>query len=114
MEIITKLINNNDTYNNVCNGTLEDNLLKYNENGIDVIFDLENNKLYRESDGFKMEYEFIEGIETVNSIFIKDIEKYIDIRIITNILNKSHGFIDIEYQLIDDGSIIRYTVNYGG
>lgn len=114
MQTTTRLISEGNTYNNICDGIIEDNILKFEENGIKVSFDLDNNKLIRESDAFYMEYSFIKDKETVNTIFIKDMNKELNINIFTSIMDKSDGFIDIEYKLVDNNNVIRYIINYGG
>lgn len=114
MKITTKLISEGNTFNNTCEGTIEDNKLIFNENGINVTFDFDSNTLIRESDAFSMEYLFIKDTETINTIFVKDIGKNLEINIFTSIIDVSDDYIDIEYKLIDNNSVIRYIISYGG
>lgn len=114
MKIETKLISEGNTFNNVVNGTLENNKLEYIENGIKVIFDLEKNTLHRSSDAFDMNYNFILNKETINEIYIKDIGKSVEIKLVTLDLQKDDKKIDITYRLTDDDNTIRYIINYGG
>ena len=98
MNIETKLISEGNTFNNVVTGELKDDVLKFTENGIKVEYDLKNNILSRSSSAFDMSYKFKVNEETNNEIYIKDIDKTIDIK----------------YKLVDYYNEIRYIINYGG
>lgn len=114
MKIETILISEGNTFNNTVNAKVEDNKIQYTENGIKVEFDLENNTLHRSSEAFDMKYNFILNKETTNEIYIKDIGKSVDIKLITLDLQKDDEKVDITYRLTDDDNIIRYIINYGG
>lgn len=114
MNIETKLISDGNTFNNSITGELKDDILKFTENGIKVEFDLKNNTLSRSSSAFDMTYKFILNKETTNTIYIKDIDKTVDIKIITLDLTIGDKIIDIKYKLVDDDNEIRYIINYGG
>lgn len=114
MNIETILISEGNTFNNVCTGNINDDILTFVENGIEVKYDLKKDQLNRKSDAFEMDYKFILNEETENQIFIKDIEKSVIIKIQTLNLIKTECLIDITYKLVDDDNVIRYTINYGG
>ena len=114
MKIETILISEGNTFNNVTTGTLENKKIEFIENEIKVIYDLENDTLHRSSDAFDMNYNFILNKETTNEIYIKDIGKSVDIKLVTLDLQKDDKRIDITYRLTDDDNTIRYIINYGG
>lgn len=114
MKIETILISEGNTFNNTMTAEIKNNKLTYIENGIKVEYDLDKDTLHRSSDAFDMNYNFILNKETVNEIYIKDIGKSVDIKLITLDLQKDDKKIDITYRLTDDDNTIRYIINYGG
>ena len=84
---------------------LNDNTYRYREDTVNntlVEFDSSNNILKREDDNLSMEYLFINDKETIGKIYIKDLNKYIDVVIKTSKIEKNENKILIEYTISDD------------
>lgn len=113
MKINTILESEGSTYNYELDGELNDNVLTYNENGIKVKLDINKNYLHRESDIFIMDYSFNVGEETINNIYMKEMDKNIEIPIYTVSISKKIDTFEVIYRLEDDKEI-KYTVNFGG
>lgn len=90
---------------------LNDNTYRYREDTVNntlVEFDSSNNVLKREDDNLSMEYLFINDKETIGKIYIKDLNKYIDVVIKTSKIEKNENKILIEYTILDD--LYKYSI----
>ena len=90
---------------------LNDNTYRYREDTVNntlVEFDSSNNVLKREDDNLSMDYLFINDKETIGKIYIKDLNKYIDVVIKTSKIEKNENKILIEYTILDD--LYKYSI----
>lgn len=78
----------------------------------DVKINLKEHKLIRDNKDLTMIYQFDEKKKTINTIYLKDLEKYIDIQIKTKKYYYDNNKIEIEYILIDSNDKIYYEVEY--
>ena len=97
---IKATIENND--NKVLTNTTaiyQDNIIKYKEDdGTTVIYNYNKHKLTRENEELKIEYIFIEKKNTKGLLFIKELNKTMEISIKTKIIeeNKINTYIEFE------------------
>lgn len=78
----------------------------------DVKLNLEKHKLIRDNKDFTMEYQFEVNNKTINTIYLKELGKTIDIQIKTEKYYYDNNKIEIEYILIDSNDKIYYEVEY--
>lgn len=78
----------------------------------DVKLNLEKHKLIRDNKDFTMEYQFEVNNKTINTIYLKELGKTIDIQIKTEKYYYDNNKIEIEYILIDSNEKIYYEVEY--
>lgn len=78
----------------------------------DVKLNLEKHKLIRDNKDFTMEYQFEVNNKTINTIYLKELGKTIDIQIKTEKYYYDNNNIEIEYILIDSNDKIYYEVEY--
>ena len=78
----------------------------------DVKLNLEKHKLIRDNKDFTMTYQFDLNKETINTIYLKELGKTIDIQIKTKKYYYDNNKIEIEYILIDSNDKIYYEVEY--
>ncbi len=103
------IINDEENRQEEVRGILQDNTLKYKENdGTTVIYDYLKNSLSRENDELKMTYYFENNKKKTGTIFIKDIEKKIEIDIETKKIIKNKNNIEIKYKIEDN--IFKYRI----
>lgn len=104
-----------DEYTTIASYNEEENILMYQEKKdivTDVEIDLNKRKLIRNNKNLIMKYEFkINGI-TTNQIYLKDIDKYIDIKIETKKYNCDNNKLEIEYILIDSNDLVYFKIEY--
>lgn len=78
----------------------------------DIKLNLEKHKLIRDNKDFTMEYQFEVNNKTINTIYLKELGKTIDIQIKTEKYYYDNNKIEIEYILIDSNDKIYYEVEY--
>lgn len=93
----------------------EKEILTYQEKQ-DIVTDVEVNikekMLIRDNKDLNMKYLFALNKETTNKIYLKELDKNLDIKIKTTKYNYDNKKIEIEYILIDSGDIVNYQVEY--
>ncbi len=109
LEIILK--NNEKTTVTNCIGIIADNKIKYNDNGILVVVDINNDKvcMTRENDEYQLKLEFIEKKESIGSYLLKQNNIMLDLKLNTNKIKITNNYINITYTFNDEK--IDYTVN---
>ena len=79
------------------------NILTYKEeNNTLVKFNYNQDVLIRENKEFFMQYKFLKKEKTIGEIFIKDLNKTINLDIKTTKLLKNDLNLNIEYEIYDD------------
>ena len=113
---ITMITQNQKTeYITIGNYDSEKKELSYQEKQevvTDVKLNLEEHKLIRDNKDFTMTYQFDLNKETINTIYLKELGKTIDIQIKTKKYYYDNNKIEIEYILIDSNDKIYYEVEY--
>ena len=85
-----------------------DNILKYKEeDNTTVLFDYKKKELKRENNEIKMLLVFKKNKKTKGSIFIKELNKIVDINIYTKEINKNNNNIEIEYTIDENKHLYR-------
>lgn len=100
INIITRIKSKTSDLKIKTTAIIQDEILKYQEekNKI-VIFFYQENKLIRETNELKINYIFDQEKETIGTIFIKNLNKYINVPIKTIKFEKENYNVDIIYKI---------------
>lgn len=95
LNIKVTVINDEDRQSFITNAIIQDEVLKYKErDNTTVIYDYKNNSLFRENNELRMEYSFN---NEKGNIFIKELNKELNIDIKTKKIERKNNDIEIEY-----------------
>ena len=107
------ITNQENTSSYISNAIKIDNIIKYQEeDNTIVVFDINNNKLSRENKDLKMEYYFDRYKATKGLLEIKDLNRNIELDIITNNIIKDDNNIEINFQI--DNNNFKYKLEVIG
>lgn len=101
---------NNQIYK--VNLELKKNIYRYEENQEEktlVEFDSNRNILKRENNNLSMEFLFVEKKTSIGKIFVKNIDKYIDVIIKTEMIKKIKSNVQIRYYL--ENKLYEYSID---
>ena len=104
-----------DEYTTIANYDDEKSIISYQEKKdivTNVELNLKNKELIRENKDFIMKYKFKLNEETTNQIYLKELEKYIDVKLKTKNYNYNNNKLEIEYILIDSNENVYYKIEY--
>jgi len=102
-------------YTTIGNYDEEKEILTYQEKQdivTDVVLYLKENILIRNNKDLNMKYLFLLNKETTNTIYLKELDKNIDIKIKITKYNYDNNNLEIEYILIDSGDKLNYKIKY--
>lgn len=103
LNIKVTVINDEEKQSFITNAIIQDEVLKYKErDNTTVIYDYKNNSLFRENNELRMEYSFNNG---EGNIFIKELNKKLNLDIKTNKLERKNNNIEIGY-IMEDSSFL--------
>ena len=104
-----------EEYNLLGKYDLSKNIITYNENKqlqTKVILDLNSRSLTRDNKDLKVDLLFAENVETTNELFIKELNKYLTIKIKTEYYNLTENSIEIVYIILDSNDKITYKIEF--
>lgn len=104
-----------EEYNLLGKYDLSKNIIYYNENKdmqTKVILDLDNKILTRDNKEMTLKLLFTQNKTTTNNLFIKDLNKYLTIKIKTEKYELTPNSIDISYIILDSNDKIIYKVEF--
>lgn len=104
-----------EEYNLLGKYDLSKNIITYNENKqlqTKVILDLNSRSLTRDNKDLKVDLLFAENGETTNELFIKELNKYLTIKIKTEYYNLTENSIEIVYIILDSNDKITYKIEF--
>ena len=105
--IKNKIIDIEKEYNAIYN----DGKIVYKEDkNIKMQYDMNNNILERQTNEMNIKYAFNLNKETHGQIYIKELQKYLDITIKTNTLKNTEKLIEIEYKIEGEDHIFKLEV----
>lgn len=111
--MITKELH--DEYTTITNYDELNQTLTYQEKKeivTNVKIDLKKHKLTRDNKDLNMEYLFKLNDMTTNQVYLKELDKYIDIKIKTEKYNYDNNKLEIEYILIDSNEHVYFKIEY--
>lgn len=104
-----------EEYNLLGKYDLSKNIITYNENKqlqTKVILDLNSRRLTRDNKDLKVDLLFDENGETANELFIKELNKYLTVKIKTESYNLTENSIEIVYIILDSNDKITYKIEF--
>lgn len=110
-DFLITLLTKENTQKYKVNLELKNNIYRYNEDKEKktlVEFNTQKNILKRENEDLSMEFLFVEGKSTIGKIYIKDMNKYLDVVIETEKIIKKDLNIKIIYYLEKD--LYEYSI----
>lgn len=105
-----KIQNNDDEfiYEDI-KGIIKENILNFEHDGNKFEFDFNNNILQKENSESSLILNFVENKKADSKYYIKELDLYIDTKVLTNSLITDNNSVKIEYELwLND----EYTGNY--
>lgn len=83
---------------------IQDNIIKYQEKDKTLVkFDYNNNLLTRENQDLRMNYCFFKGRKSIGKIYVKELNKEVEVEITTTKLTKENNNVEIGF-LIEDNT----------
>ena len=105
LNIKVTVINDEETQEFITNAIIQDEILKYKErDNTTVIYDYKNNSLFRENNELRMDYSFNSG---KGNIFIKGLNKKLNIKIKTKKIERKINIIEIEYVIENNNFLYK-------
>lgn len=93
-------VDSKDSYKVEVHDDIEKETLFYKEEDKTITsFDYKNNILTRDNEKMKLTYYFLLNYKTKNKIFIKDLDKELEVEVITRKLEKSENYIEVVYEI---------------
>lgn len=112
MVIKTILTKTDEVIENVFEASLENQILKYQEENTLVSFNLETNKMVRENEEYILKLHFKNKQKTVSILKLKENNAEFQFDTKTNYLEKNTDEIVIEYTLNDE--LMNFTIIFLG
>lgn len=103
-----------EEYNLLGKYDLSKNIIYYNENKsmqTKVTLDLNNKLLTRDNKEITLKLLFTNK-ETTNNLFIKDLNKYLTIKIKTEKYKLTTNSVEISYIILDSNELITYKIEF--
>jgi hypothetical protein len=103
IKIIATLESSETNIKNTIEGTLEENIIKYEESdNTTVTLNTKDNILIRENQSLLMTFKFDENEITENKMFIKEVNQELIIMIKTQNIICKKNYYKVEYEIIDN------------
>ena len=88
---------------------LTEDIIKYkSEDNTTEMFDYTNNRLTRENSELRMNYIFDINKETKGTVFVKDLNRELEVNIKTNKIERNKN--DIEIEFVVEDNTIKYHI----
>ncbi len=88
---------------------LTEDIIKYkSEDNTTEMFDYTNNKLTRENSELRMNYIFDLNKETKGTVFVKDLNRELEVNVKTNKIERNKN--DIEIEFVVEDNTIKYRI----
>ena len=111
LRINSKLKSNEKDYEVMCDGEINNDIIKYMDNDVLVEIDLVNNIMKRNSKDYELIFNFLKDEETSSILNLKDLEQTINMKLYTIDVIKKEGYYFINYELNDD-ELFEFELNY--
>ena len=105
------IVTEDEKIEEIVKGTFIDDIISYQEtNNTNVYLDINKNELIRENKEILMKYIFIKNRRSKGTIFIKEMNKKLEVEIETDELIKKDNYYYIKYKIEENK--FEYEVSY--
>jgi hypothetical protein len=109
LEVLVSVKNDDSNIEYKTTAILTDDVIKYkSEDNTTEIFDYINNKLTRENNELRMDYVFDLNKETKGTVFVKDLNRELEVNVKTNKIERNKN--DIEIEFVVEDNTIKYRI----
>ena len=109
LEVLVSVKNDDSNIEYKTTAILSDNVIKYkSEDNTIEVFDYDNYKLTRENNELRMDYIFDLNKETKGTVFVKDLNKELEVNIKTKKIERNNNDIEIDFYV--EESNIKYHI----
>ena len=109
LDVLISVKSNDSNQEYKTTAILTEEIIKYkSEDNTTEMFDYTNNKLTRENSELRMDYVFDLNKETKGTIFVKDLNRNLDVNIKTNKIERNKN--DIEIEFVVEDNTIKYHI----
>ena len=109
LDVLISVKSNHSNLEYKTTAILTEEIIKYkSEDNTTEMFDYTNNKLTRENSELRMDYVFDLNKETKGTIFVKDLNRNLDVNIKTNKIERNKN--DIEIEFVVEDNTIKYHI----
>ena len=109
LDVLISVKSNDSNLEYKTTAILTEEIIKYkSEDNTTEMFDYTNNKLTRENSELRMDYVFDLNKETKGTIFVKDLNRNLDVNIKTNKIERNKN--DIEIEFVVEDNTIKYHI----
>ena len=109
IKVTIKNSENNSSFKT--NAIIQDNIIKYKEDNNTVVkFNYDTNELTRENSELRMNYLFSNENPTTGTIFIKDLNKELELEIKTKKIQRKNNDIEIEFLVEENDFLYKIEV----
>ena len=109
LDVLISVESNDSNQEYKTTAILTEEIIKYkSEDNTTEMFDYTNNKLTRENSELRMDYVFDLNKETKGTIFVKDLNRNLDVNIKTNKIERNKN--DIEIEFVVEDNTIKYHI----
>lgn len=109
LDVLIRVKNTDSNLEYKTTAILTENVIKYkSKDNTTELFDYNNNKLTRENSELRMDYVFDLNKETKGTVFVKDLNKELEVNIKTNKIERNNNDISIEF--IVEENTIKYQI----
>ena len=108
-DVLIRVKNDDSNIEYKTTAILSDNVIKYkSEDNTIEVFDYDNYKLTRENNELRMDYIFDLNKETKGTVFVKDLNKELEVNIKTKKIERNNNDIEIDFYV--EESNIKYHI----
>ena len=109
LDVLISVKSNDSNQEYKTTAILTEEIIKYkSEDNTTEMFDYTNNNLTRENSELRMDYVFDLNKETKGTIFVKDLNRNLDVNIKTNKIERNKN--DIEIEFVVEDNTIKYHI----
>lgn len=109
LDVLIRVINNDSNLEYKTTAILTDEVIKYkSEDNTTEVFDYNNYKLTRENSELRMDYVFDLNNDTKGTVFVKELNRELEVNIKTKKLERNNT--DIEIEFVVEDNTIKYQI----
>ena len=92
-------------------GEINNQIIAYRDNDVDVEIDLVNDVMKRFHEDYEIEFRFVKGVKNINQLKLKDLDQHIDMDLYTIDIIKKDNYYFVSYELNND-ELFEFELNY--